>query len=226
MLNPKKILIVDDHPLFREGLKSIINSAPCYRLTGEAGTATEGMQMTRILKPDLILIDISLPDKNGIELTREIMHTVPQAAILIISIHADIQHIVESFRAGAKGYITKESTHDRLLQGLETIAAGEYYIDSAVSGEVVKTLQGVIVREARLNTDQGYGRLTMREQQVMRLLAEGLKNKEIGELLCISPKTVENHRTHIMHKLNLQSTIELVRYAAKIGLIDVNLWKT
>ncbi len=225
MLNLKTILIIDDHPLFREGLKSIIRGASHYQLIGEAGTASEGMRMVRKLKPDLILIDISLPDRSGIELTREIRHATNHTAILIISMHAGINYISQAFRAGARGYVVKESAHDTLLKGLETIVAGEYYLDSFISHEVVKTLQGYMVREARTN-DTAYGRLTPREQEIMRLLAEGFKIKEISEMLGISPKTVENHRSHIMQKLDMQSSIEMVRYAAKIGLIDVDLWKT
>lgn len=224
MWNEKTVLIIDDHPLFREGLKSIIKKSPHYRLIGEAGTAAEGMGMVRSLTPDLILIDISLPDRNGIELTHEIRRMTHHTAILIISMHAGINYISEAFRAGAKGYVVKESAHDTLLQGLDTVAAGEYYLDSFISHEVVKTLKGFMVREAR-TSDTAYGRLTPREQEIMRLLTEGFKIREISEMLGISPKTVDNHRAHIMQKLDLQSTIEMVRYAAKIGLIDVDLWK-
>jgi len=219
-----QILIIDDHPLFREGLKSIISRSKRYEVCGEAGTAAEGLRMARELNPGLILIDISLPDRSGIALTREILTVLEDARILIISMHAAINYITEAFQAGAAGYVVKESAHERLIEGLDTIAQGNYFLDSSISQEVVKTLKGTPVREARAG-DTEYGRLTTREQEIMRLLAEGFKAKEIGEMLCISPKTVENHRTNIMQKLGLHSTIELVRYAAKIGLIDVDLWK-
>ncbi|MGM0452504.1 MAG: response regulator [Thermodesulfobacteriota bacterium] len=222
---PKKyILIIDDHPLYREGLKSIISRSKDYEVCGEAGTAAEGLQQCRSFQPDLLIIDISLPDRSGIELTREIRNVAENARVLIVSMHAAINYITEAFQAGATGYVVKESAHERLIEGLDTIARGRYFLDSSISQEVVQTLKGSSVHEAR-NQDTQYGRLTAREQEIMRLLAEGFKSREIGEMLCISPKTVENHRTNIMQKLGLHSTIELVRYAAKIGLIDVDLWK-
>lgn len=224
MSQKKQILIVDDHPLFREGLKSIISRSKHYEVCGEAGNAAEGLEAARELQPDMILIDISLPDRSGLELTREIRMILEETRVLIISMHAAINYITEAFQAGATGYVVKESAHERLLEGLDTIADGHYFLDSSISQEVVKTLKGTPVREAR-TSDTEYGRLTAREQEVMRLLAEGFKAREIGEMLCISPKTVENHRTNIMQKLGLHSTIELVRYAVKIGLIDVELWK-
>lgn len=224
MPQKKSILIIDDHPLFREGLKSIIKQSRDYEVCGEAGTAAEGLQQSRTLQPDLLIIDISLPDRSGIELTREIRYVLEQSRVLIVSMHAAINYITEAFQAGATGYVVKESAHERLVEGLDTIAKGHYFLDSSISQEVVKTLKGTPVHEAR-NHDTQYGRLTAREQEIMRLLAEGFKAREIGEMLCISPKTVENHRTNIMQKLGLHSTIELVRYAAKIGLIDVDLWK-
>lgn len=225
MNSQKSILIIDDHPLFREGLKSIISRNPSLMILGESGTAAEGLRMVKEYQPDLAIIDISLPDKNGIILTRELRTLTQKTQILIISMHAGIHYIVEAFQAGARGYVTKESAHDRLLQGIEAVLEGEYFLDSSVSHEVVKALVDQPIREARTR-DQAYGRLTAREQEIMRLLAEGFKSREIAEMLCISPKTVENHRANIMQKLELHSTLELVRYAARLGLIDVDLWKS
>ena len=224
MEKAKTVLIIDDHPLFREGLKSIISRSLHYEVIGEAGTAGEGFDLTKKMNPDVILVDISLADKNGIELTREIRAMNSDACVLVISMHSKINYITEAFQAGALGYIVKESTHERLLQGLDTVVAGEYYLDSAISKEVVNSLMDASVREAR-TSDPEYGRLTPREQEVMRLLAEGFKAREIADMLYISPKTAENHRCNIMQKLRLHSAVELVRYAAKIGLIDVDLWK-
>ncbi len=225
MNSQKSILIIDDHPLFREGLKSIISRNPRLTILGESGTAAEGLRMVKEYQPDLAIVDISLPDKNGILLARELRTLTENTKILIISMHAGIHYIVEAFQAGARGYVTKESAHDRLLQGIEAVLEGEYFLDSSVSHEVVKALVDQPVREAR-TSDQAYGRLTTREQEIMRLLAEGFKSREIAEMLCISPKTVENHRANIMQKLELHSTLELVRYAARLGLIDVDLWKS
>jgi len=180
--------------------------------------------MARELKPDLAVLDISLPDRSGIELTREIRTHLPQTQVLIVTMHSKIDYITEAFQAGAAGYVVKDSAADRLVQGLEAVSRGDYFLDSALSQGVVKRLVEFPEKEAKI-IDNSYALLTPREQQIMRLLAEGLSTKEIASELYISPKTVENHRANIMDKLDLHSTIELVRYAAKLGLIDVDLWK-
>jgi DNA-binding NarL/FixJ family response regulator len=220
----KRIIIIDDHPLFREGLKSILAGENRYELVGEAGGGLEGLQMAEELEPDLAIVDISLPDQNGIELTREIRTLLPNTCVLIVSMHSKIDYIVEAFQAGATGYVVKESTSERLLSALDYVLEGRYFLDSSVSQKVVKRLMESPVKEAYI-TDSKYASLTPREQEVLRLLAEGISTRRIGEKLFISPKTVENHRASIMGKLGLERPIELVRYAAKIGLIDVDLWK-
>jgi DNA-binding NarL/FixJ family response regulator len=193
-------------------------------VVGEAGTGRDGLRMAKTLKPDLILMDISLPDASGVELTRNIRGILPDTSVLIISMHSKIDYITEAFQAGAKGYVVKESASDKLLQGLDAVARGDYFLDTSLSLSVVKRLVEFPEKEAQIK-DGSYGSLTPREQQIMRMLAEGLATKEVASKLCISPKTVENHRANIMEKLNLHSTIELIRYAAKLGLIDIDLWK-
>ena len=224
MVQRKSIVIVDDHPLFREGLKSIIGRNTAYSVVGEAKNGREGLKIALKLKPDLVLIDISLPDKSGIQLTHEIRNQLPETRVLIISMHSKIDYIAEAFQAGATGYVVKESASNGLLQGLETVIRGDYFLDSSLSHAVVESLLNLPIKEARIRDDE-YGSLTPREQEIMRLLAEGLSVKEIAAKLFISPKTVENHRSNIMNKLGLHSAIELIRYAARLGLIDVDLWK-
>ena len=220
----KNIVIVDDHPLFREGLKSIIGRNTAYSVVGEAKNGREGLRIALKLKPDLVLIDISLPDKSGIQLTREIRDQLPETRVLIISMHSKIDYIAEAFQAGATGYVVKESASNGLLKALEAVIGGDYFLDSSLSHAVVESLLNIPIKEARIRDDE-YGSLTPREQEIMRLLAEGLSAKEIAAKLFISPKTVENHRSNIMNKLGLHSAIELIRYAARLGLIDVDLWK-
>jgi DNA-binding NarL/FixJ family response regulator len=172
----------------------------------------------------MIIVDISLPDRSGIQLTREIRTLFSATRILIVSMHSKIDYIAEAFQAGASGYVVKESASERLLQGLESVSRGDYFLDSSVSHAVVENLMNSPLKEAKI-TDADYDTLTPREQEIMRLLAEGLSSKKVAEKLFISPKTVENHRSNIMNKLGLHNTIELIRYAAKLGLIDVDLWK-
>ena len=224
MADKKKILLVDDHPLFRAGLKSLLADNPAFQIIGEAGDGEEAVRLTKTLKPDLLVLDISLPDKSGIEITRELKDLFPEILIMIVSMHSKIDFITESFRAGALGYVIKESAAERLVQGLETVARGEYFLDSSLSHKVVEKILGLPTKEA-LITDDKYASLTPREEQVLRLLAEGHSAREVGEKLFISPKTVENHRANIMDKLDLHSTLELIRYAVRLGLIDPDLWK-
>jgi DNA-binding NarL/FixJ family response regulator len=216
-------MIVDDHPLFREGLKAIVSRDENFAVCAEAGTGQEGVALARTHKPDIVLVDISMPDKSGIQMIRELKDELPQTRFVIISMHSEADYIVEAFRAGATGYIIKESAAGQLLKGLNTVAGGNLFLDSALSQEVVfKLLQ--TKSDSGDDQDDPYSTLTPREQEVMRMLAEGLTAKGVAEELFISPKTVENHRTNLMKKLGLKSSVELVRYAARLGLIDIETW--
>jgi len=220
----KSILIVDDHPLFREGLKTIIERSSSYEVVGEAGTGKKALKSARELTPDLALVDVSLPDQSGIDLIRDMLKVSPKTRILIVSMHSKIDYIVKAFQMGAAGYLVKESAADMLLQGIDHVLKGDYFMDTKVSQQVVKKLAGFSKKET-VFSGAGYDSLTPREQEVMALLAEGVSTNEIADKLFISPKTVENHRARIMGKLGLHSSMELIRYAAKIGIIDVDLWK-
>ncbi len=218
------VLIIDDHPLFREGLKSIIGLDSKLKVVGEAGNARDGLKAAREKEPDLLTVDLSLPDRNGIELTSEIRIFLPTTPIIIISMHCKIDHIIQAIQAGAMGYLLKESASDSLIMAIGTVLKGNYFLDSALSNEVANRLLDTTNMNMKIK-DSAYGSLTPREQEVMRLLAEGLPRKAVAKKLFISQKTVENHTTKILNKLSLHNTFELVRYAAKLGLIDVDLWK-
>ena len=162
MVSKKTILIVDDHPLVREGLISILKSASGYEVVGQAGNARDAIRMVKNLKPDLALLDLALPDKSGIELSREIRNISPPTRIMIVSMHSKVDYIVKAFQAGATGYMTKESATERLMQGIAQVLNGEYFMDSSVSHSVVKKLMQTPEKEMKI-TDVGYETLTSRE---------------------------------------------------------------
>lgn len=218
------IVIIDDHPLFREGLKTILARNGSYEVAGEAGTGHQGLQIVQKLKPDLALVDISLPDQTGIGLIRDILRVSPDTRVMIVSMHSKIDYIVKAFQTGAVGYLAKESAAEMLLQGIDHILRGDYFMDTRISQQVIQKLVGSTEKKT-VAAGNGYDVLTPREQEIMALLAEGRSVKRVAEKLFISRKTVENHRSNIMRKLDIHSNIELVRYAAKIGIIDVDLWK-
>ena len=224
MARKKTILIIDDHPLVRQGLVAILKSAAEYEVVGQAGNGRDAIRLVKNLKPDLVLLDLGLPDKSGIEVSREIRNISPPTRILIISMHSKVDYIVKAFESGATGYMLKESATERLLPGITHVLNGEYFMDGRVSHRVVEKLMQAPEKEMRIR-DAAYETLTPREQEIVVLLVEGNSAKETAAKLFISPKTVENHRTSIMNKLGLHSTLELVRYAARLGLVDVDLWK-
>jgi len=220
----KRIIIIDDHPLFREGIKAIIQSDSRYEVVGEAGTASQGLKMATKLKVDLAVVDISLPDLSGFDLIQSIIKFSGDIRIVVVSMHSKIDYIVKAFQAGALGYLTKESASDRLMQGIEHTLNGEYFMDSSVSQQVIKKL-ACLPENKSVAVADGYEALTPREQEIMVLVANGMSSQKIADKLYISPKTVENHRSRIMRKLDVSNVIDLARYAARIGLVDLDLWK-
>lgn len=217
----KRILIIDDHPLYRDGLKAGLDQHEGYEAVGEAGTCAEGLKSARKLKPDLVMIDISLPDGSGIELTREILSVLPETMVIIISMHSKIDFIAAAFQAGASGYVAKGSGSDCIMHAIEAVSAGEQYLDSTLSPKVLRKLNSISERKAKC-IDEAYDSLSLREQQVMRLLAEGLSVQEIADKLFVSRKTVGNYRYAIMSKLGIKSPLAFVRHAARLGLVDLN----
>lgn len=220
----KSVLLVDDHTLFRGGLKLLLAQNPIYEVVGEAATIEEACSFVSASAPAIILMDIALPDHNGIEGTRRILGQAPATKVIMISMYAKIEYVIQSLQAGAAGYIVKDSTPDILLGALASVAQGNYYFDPTVLNEIVQFLIDMHVKAPAVS-DELYGKLTPREQEVMRLVVKGLSSRAIGEQLFISPKTVENHRTKVMEKLGLSTVIDLVKYAVKLGIVDVQAWK-
>ncbi|CAK8724527.1 DNA-binding response regulator, NarL/FixJ family [Candidatus Electrothrix aarhusensis] len=214
----KKIVLIDDHDTFRAGVRQLIEKFSDFEVAGEGADARQGEEAVRTIKPDIAVIDLSLPDKSGIQLTRILKGAVPETRIIIVSMHSKIDYILGALRAGAIGYIVKESVSDCLHNALEAALQDEYYLDSALSREIaIRLLEAA---ESSDLSDSTYGNLTAREQEIFRLLAQGVAVADIADKLCISAKTVTNHRANILSKLDLHSTVDLVRYAAKLGLLE------
>jgi len=219
-----RILIIDEHPLFREGFRAIVDRDGRFKVVGEAGTGGEGFQMIGKLVPDLVVMEMILPDRDAVQLIRDIRGNFPKILVMILSVYHETEYISQALQAGATGYVVKETDLDAVLKGLTAVIQGDCYLGCRVHRDsVIRRFEYSPAN--RKISDTPLGCLTPREQEVIRLLVEGIKRKEIAETLCISPKTVENHVWRVMKKLSLNNIFELIRYAVKFGIVDVDLWK-
>jgi len=207
-----KILLADDHALVRQGFKMILGSQPDMQIVGEAGNGREAVELAEKLQPDLVVMDVTMPELNGIEATRRVAAASPRTRVLALSMHKDAVYVREILRAGARGYLLKDSVDADLLAAVRSVAKGEGYLSPGVSDAVLT--------DYRKHVTDPLDLLTSREREVLQLIAEGKTNKEIATTLNLSVYTVEAHRGRIMEKLNLHSTGELVRFALRSGLID------
>jgi two-component system response regulator NreC len=211
-----RLLLVDDHEVVRSGLRMLLESAGGVEIVGEAGTAREALEQVNAVRPDVVIMDIGLPDLTGIEAAREIRALRPETAIVALTIHEDQEYFFKMLEAGATGYVPKRAAPEELLTAIEAAAAGEVYIYPSLAKYLVKDY---LSQEPQLKASRALDGLTGREQEVLAQLAEGASNTAIGEALGISPKTVARHRENIMRKLNLHSRSELVKYAIRKGII-------
>jgi two-component system response regulator NreC len=211
-----RLLLVDDHAVVRSGLKMLLGSESDVEIVGEASTAAQALEIAGIAKPDVILMDIGLPDLSGIDATREIKKRYPDISIVALTIHEDEEYFFKMLDAGASGYVPKRAAPEELLVAIRAAAAGEVYLYPSLAKLLVKDyLNQEHPPDEKANLDG----LTEREHEVLTYLAEGASNDKIAESLVISPKTVERHRENIMRKLNMHSRAELVRYAIRRGII-------
>ncbi len=210
------LLLVDDHAVVRSGLKMLLGSEPDVEIAGEASTAAEAIEAAAQVNPDVILMDIGLPDRSGIEATREIKKRFPKVAIVALTIHEDQEYFFKMLEAGASGYVPKRAAPDELLTAIRAAAAGEVYLYPSLAKLLVKDFLGLERTGSEKSSLDG---LTSREREVLTYVAEGASNDEIAVSLVISPKTVERHRENMMHKLKLHSRSDLVRYAIRKGII-------
>jgi two-component system response regulator NreC len=207
-----RILLADDHSLVRHGFRMILSAQPDMEIAGEAGNGNEAVELAQKLKPDVIVMDVAMPELNGIEATRRIVELSPRTRVLALSMHKDAVYVREILRAGARGYLLKDSADADLLAAVRAVAKGEGYLSPGVSDAVLS--------DYRRHVTDPLDLLTSREREVLQLIAEGKTNKEIATSLNLSVYTVEAHRGRLMEKLNLHSTGELVRFAVRSGLID------
>ncbi len=212
-----RVMLVDDHAVVRVGLRMLLESEEDMEICGEAQSASEAVVEAVKLKPDVILMDIGLPDMSGIEATREIKRVCPETAIVALTIHEDEQYFFKMLDAGASGYVPKRAAPEELLTAIRTAFAGEVYLYPSLAKLLVRDFLG---QQSGLRAEVSEDDLTPREREVLALLAEGANNTEIGEKLNISPKTVARHRENIMSKLNLHSRTELVKFAIRKGIIE------
>jgi two-component system, NarL family, response regulator NreC len=212
-----RVLVADDHPVVRGGLRKILEAEPSAEIVGEAGDGRQAVKLALDLHPDVAVLDIGMPLLNGIEATRQIVKRAPQVKVLILSMQSNEAFIIQALRAGAKGYLLKDCVDVDLARGIRAVSQGKSFFSPAVA----KVMLDDYVRQmAEKGMTDRYDSLSEREREVFQLIAEGRANKEIAELLFISVSTVETHRAHIMEKLDLHSAAEIVLYAVRKGVIS------
>jgi len=207
----KRIVIVDDHPLFRKGLEQLINSNDGLAVCGEAGSAVEAMDLIRQIAPDLVIADVSLPGTNGIELIKNIRAEFPKLLILVLSMHDESLYALRALRAGAQGYVMKQEALDHVVNAIQDVFAGRPYLSPAMSSTVITKF----AQRAGETSASGVDRLSDRELEILELIGRGHDVREIARELHLSPKTVESHRAHIKEKLNFANARQVARFAVQ-----------
>lgn len=208
-----KIMLVDDHGVLRAGLRALLGSEKDMQVVGEAGSVAEALRLAGELAPDVVLMDISLPDDSGIEATLKLKMRHPKTSILILTIHEDESLLRAAIQSGASGYILKRAVASELVNAIRSVYAGDMYIHPAMTRSLLGESASLSASEENTST------LTAREMDVLRLIAQGFTNRQIADKLSLSIRTVESHRANLMEKLDLHSRVELVRYATKRGLL-------
>jgi two-component system response regulator NreC len=214
--HPIRVLIAEDHAIVREGIRRLLAAEPDIVVVGEAADGEAAVDLARSLRPDVVCVDISMPRLNGVEATRRIKGAMPEIAVVVLTMHEDEAYVYELMKAGASGYVLKRASARDLVDAVRAVAGGHTFLHPVIARRLLSEYDRPGADDERARFDG----LTERERQVVRLIADGLTNREIAERLQISVKTVETHRTHIMEKLDLHDRAHLVRYAVRKGLID------
>jgi DNA-binding NarL/FixJ family response regulator len=209
-----RVLVGDDHPMIRQGLISILRADDAFEVVGEAAEGQEAVEKALRLRPDVVVLDISMPRLSGLEAARRIRKALPRTRILVLTMHDDEEYVLRAVRAGASGYVVKDGAAAELVAAIRAVSAGQGYFGH----QAAKALADRYA-EGGHPAEDPYERLTAREREVFQLLIEGRTNAQVARVLFISPKTVDNHRTHLMARLGVHSTAELIRFAARRGLL-------
>jgi len=212
----KRIVIAEDHTILREGLRALLSSAQDLEIIGEAENGRDAIQCAETMEPDLILMDLSMPKMSGMDAVREIKRRSPGIKVLVLTVHKTDEYILASLEAGADGYVLKDATKTELMSAITTVLKGKRYLSPEVSGKVI---DGYLEGKKSIKVRSVWDVITSREREILKLVAEGYKNKEIADYLCISAKTVDKHRTNLMKKLDLHSVSALTALAIEKGLV-------
>ncbi len=212
-----RIVLADDHVVMRNGLKLLLERQPNFAVAGEAVNGREAVEICEKLKPDVLVLDIAMPNLNGIEAARQISAKLPQIAIVILSMHSDESYVLRALKAGARAYLLKDSAETDLINAIRAVSEGKAFFSPAISKMLV---EDYIRRLEQRGVEDSYELLTTREREILQLLAEGKSNKEVAAMLNLSLYTVETHRGNILQKLNLHSVPELILYAVRKGVIS------
>lgn len=214
-----RVLVVDDHTIVREGIRLLLEGSPDIEVVGEAAEGKAALSEVRTLQPDVVLMDITMPGMSGLEATRQIKAQWPEVQVLALTMHENEEYFFQILHAGASGYVLKGASSAELLSAIRAAARGDVFLHPSLARKLV----GDYLRRVGVGEEQpSFDRLTPREKEVLTLIAEGYTNREIAERLVISPSTVQTHRARIMEKLNLQNRTELIKYAIRRGLIDLD----
>ena len=216
-MNKTRIVLADDHPVVRHGVRSLLNSDPDYTVVGEASDGIETVQLVEKLVPDVLVVDLMIPGLNGLEITRQVRQRSPTTRIIILSMHANEPYVLEALKNGASGYVLKDSSGTDLIQAVRMVASGQRYLSPPLSERAVEAY----MKKSQDSSFDAYDGLTDREREVLQLAAEGLSNPDVAARLSISPRTVETHRANLMRKLGLKTQTDLIRYALKRGILPM-----
>jgi len=211
------IVLADDHHVVRKGMRAVLEAEPGFNLIGEASDGLETVQLVEQLRPDVLVLDLMMPGLNGIEVTRQVGKRSPQTRVLILSMHADDDYVLEALRNGATGYVLKDTSVAELVKAVHEVAAGRRYLSSVLAERAIDAY----VRQTQESTLDRYETLTDREREVLHLAAEGLTTAEVANRLSISPRTAESHRSNMMRKLGLRTQTDLVLYALRRGIMTM-----